>query len=326
MKCSVFVSYSHYDAYLVDPVVKLLRGMEEAVFIDSVSLKPGDRWREQLDSSLASARLVYVFWCHHSKASREVQREYQSAIAVRKLIIPVLFDSTPLPQSLADFQWVDCRSLAGKHHSEWWQNLKGIIELLAGLTGLLGLPLALARVIEVTRRSTPSSTFEVPESSWLPLAVGLIGGLGGMILASRALDRIRPRPQDGATDEIAAAVRADLRARAQGPEQAPDGTHNPSYLHERFQLEWQLPGEVDSMTHVILHDREASVENSLVVGGGRDRAETLLNLWTTLIERNESSAAIDYAALAYWKQTGRKLQRKSPPFPGDARRPDPDHA
>lgn len=47
MAVNVFVSYSHDDAALVTPIVKLLRVNKALVFQDLDSIELGKRWREQ---------------------------------------------------------------------------------------------------------------------------------------------------------------------------------------------------------------------------------------------------------------------------------------
>jgi len=115
MAFDVFVSYSHEDAPLVSPVVRLLRATHRKgttfAFQDRDSIQPGERWREAIGEAIAGARQVIVFWCCHSHASQEVQREYEAALAARRSLMPVLLDSTVLPSVMGDFQWIDFRSL-----------------------------------------------------------------------------------------------------------------------------------------------------------------------------------------------------------------------
>jgi hypothetical protein len=114
----VFVSYSRQDALLVTPVVRLLRATRDFVFLDADTITPGRKWRPEIDSALRSAHLVVVFWCRHSSESTEVQAEYRTAIAAEKDVLPVLLDSTPIADDLAQFQWIDFRELAGERHGE----------------------------------------------------------------------------------------------------------------------------------------------------------------------------------------------------------------
>ena len=112
----VFVSYSHHDAHLVAPVVKLLDLSRDVVFFDRDRIDPGMRWKDEISSALDSVSLMVVFWCSHSSQSREVEQEYRSALVPAKRIVPVRLDETPLPPELRDFQWLDFRHLARSTH------------------------------------------------------------------------------------------------------------------------------------------------------------------------------------------------------------------
>ena len=47
----------------------------------------------------------------------------------------------------------------------------------------------------------------------------------------------------------------------------------------------------------------------MAVGHGADEADTLLDLWTTLVDRNEPSEAIEFVAAAYRRRTGSEPER-----------------
>jgi TIR domain len=112
----LFVSYSHQDASLVTPVVRLLRSTNDFVFLDSDSIKPGRRWAAAIAEAIGGASLVVVFWCLHSSESPQVESEYQSAVQAQKDVLPVLLDSTPVPAVLSEFQWIDFRELGREKH------------------------------------------------------------------------------------------------------------------------------------------------------------------------------------------------------------------
>ena len=118
MSQRIFVSYSHEDASLVTPVVRLLRATRDFVFLDSDTIRPGKKWREELERALGDASLVVLFWCMHSSESSEVEAEYQAAVAAEKDILPVLLDSTPLQYGLDEYQWIDFRELVGGQHAQ----------------------------------------------------------------------------------------------------------------------------------------------------------------------------------------------------------------
>jgi hypothetical protein len=112
----VFVSYSHADASLVAPIVKLIRINKSLVFQDIDDIQPGERWRTKIARGLAESHLVVVFWCDHANQSDEVSKEWKAAIEQEKDLLPLLLDSTPLPPELGEFQWIDFRTV-GPHHS-----------------------------------------------------------------------------------------------------------------------------------------------------------------------------------------------------------------
>src|SRR5262245_43198320 len=114
---NVFVSYSHLDHSLVAPVVKLLRANKSLVFHDIDSIVPGTRWGSAIETALATAHMVIVFWCDHSSRSDEVSKEWKTALALDKDLLPLLLDGTPLPQELREFQWIDFREMVGTTHS-----------------------------------------------------------------------------------------------------------------------------------------------------------------------------------------------------------------
>jgi hypothetical protein len=113
---TVFISYSHADAFLVAPVVALLRVNNSFVFQDITGIKPGKKWRREIDDALNKADLVVVFWCDHANKSDLVKIEWSSAVHQEKDLLPLLLDSTPLPPELAQYQWIDFQKVIGANH------------------------------------------------------------------------------------------------------------------------------------------------------------------------------------------------------------------
>lgn len=114
---SIFISYSHVDIALVAPVVAVLRASRNFVYLDSDSIRPGKKWREELEAAIAKSDMVMLFWCEHSEASIEVGKEIVAAKERGKDLLPLLLDSTALPPTLAEYQYIDFRAAFGKAHS-----------------------------------------------------------------------------------------------------------------------------------------------------------------------------------------------------------------
>jgi hypothetical protein len=185
---SIFVSYSHEDAALVTPVVRLLRATEGLVFQDSDSIGPGKRWRQELDAALVGADLIVVFWCRHSSRSAEVRREYAAAITAGKNVLPVLLDSTPVPENLSEFQWVDFRELAGDGHASAWNSVRQLPKryLFAGLIALLVLA-----ALDFSVANLDHHAYSRPFGA--SLTVWLLSGVAVLALILLIVEARRPR-------------------------------------------------------------------------------------------------------------------------------------
>jgi TIR domain len=116
MARSVFISYSHEDGSLVRPVVALLRGSTDLVFQDITGIRPGKQWKQEIETAVRTCDVLVLFWCIHASRSETVKWEYGIALSAAKDVMPLLFDSTPTPEELTPFQWVDFRELAGRGH------------------------------------------------------------------------------------------------------------------------------------------------------------------------------------------------------------------
>lgn len=105
----IFISYSRADRQRVEGLQILLQALGHEVFFDSRSILPGMRWQETLEQELAGADVIVVFWTRHAARSKWVKREYESFLASKpdRAIVPVLGDTTRLPDALAARQHAD---------------------------------------------------------------------------------------------------------------------------------------------------------------------------------------------------------------------------
>jgi hypothetical protein len=109
----IFVSYAREDEKLVSILVAVMRLTGRDIFHDK-DILPGQKWEPKIWSSLDTASVVMICWCAHSAASEWVKREYLKAVEADKSVVPVILDDTPLPDKLAQYQWIDAREL-GDH-------------------------------------------------------------------------------------------------------------------------------------------------------------------------------------------------------------------
>lgn len=73
----------------------------------------------------------------------------------------------------------------------------------------------------------------------------------------------------------------------------------------RLRLEFAdpIPGTAD-LTHVTLFDSTRPPNFAVATGTGAGREDALLDLWNTLVQRDESPELIERAAEAYRRITG----------------------
>lgn len=115
MNFDIFVSYSHADAAVVQPLTRFLLPTGATVFRDEDAIAPGTRWELRIAQAIRDCRVLYLFWCCHAGQSAFVRSEVDQALALGKAIVPVRLDDTPLPAALGAFQWVDLRPVIGTH-------------------------------------------------------------------------------------------------------------------------------------------------------------------------------------------------------------------
>lgn len=84
----------------------------------------------------------------------------------------------------------------------------------------------------------------------------------------------------------------------------------PAQLDKKpFHLEWHLPLEPGLPTHAALFDLQTTLPELIAESEGGDEAETLLSLWTMLLDPSASADAIAFVADAYARRAGRQPDR-----------------
>ena len=110
------ISYARVDQHQVRAVVTLLRaglkGLDRAVFWDA-DFEPGEPWFAQMSANIDGAAQLFVFWCVHSAASTQVEREVTYALSRAKTVVPVILDDTPLSERLVPVHGIDLRGVIG---------------------------------------------------------------------------------------------------------------------------------------------------------------------------------------------------------------------
>ena len=112
---SVFLSYSRADLPLIEQLAARLRASSPEILIwrDQEKIYGGQQWPKVLGEAIADQEVFLLAWSKNSAISHFVELEWNTAIALKKTIIPCLLDDTPLAPSLSVFHGYSAKDVAG---------------------------------------------------------------------------------------------------------------------------------------------------------------------------------------------------------------------
>ena len=109
MPNSVFLSYSRTNLVTAEELEGQLTMLGLNVWRDQEQLRTGARWPKALGEAIAARDAFLLLWSADSAKSDFVELEWTTALALKKPILPVLIDQTPLPPSLAAYNAASTR-------------------------------------------------------------------------------------------------------------------------------------------------------------------------------------------------------------------------
>ena len=119
----LFISYSSKDSDIVHPLGKLLEASGSKPFIDTNDLTFSQNWESQIDEAIATCRSMLVFWSKNAAKSNQVEREWKTALAHNRPIIPILLTKKPpLPEELKLLHGVRMPDIFDKWRGMLFQN------------------------------------------------------------------------------------------------------------------------------------------------------------------------------------------------------------
>ena len=106
---SIFISYSRADLNIVQQFEQALLANGHTVWRDQESLYGGQQWPKAIGEAIASRDFFLLVWSQHAASSHFVEFEWNTALALKKVILPCLLDDTPLPPSLRAINGIFCK-------------------------------------------------------------------------------------------------------------------------------------------------------------------------------------------------------------------------
>jgi serine/threonine protein kinase len=101
---SVFISYAHSDADIVEKLVRAIQRRGAGVWIDRQGIRPGSRaWGDEILKGMRGAQIVLLFSSARSMASDNVKDEVYLAKELRKPIVVARLDQAPFSDEILMF-------------------------------------------------------------------------------------------------------------------------------------------------------------------------------------------------------------------------------
>lgn len=95
---SIFVSYSHRDALLVDQLEQAYTALGLAYLRDVRVLRSGQQWNEEILRKIEQADIFQLCWSTNASASPYVEQEWRHALRQKRgLFIRPMYWETPMP-------------------------------------------------------------------------------------------------------------------------------------------------------------------------------------------------------------------------------------
>src|SRR5215475_13181926 len=105
----VFFSYTRRDLPILQPLLQDLVEHDITVWCDQDSLYGGQHWPKAIGEAIAAHDVLLLAWSQEAAASRWVEFEWNTALALQKSILPCWLDQTPLPPALSAINGIDAR-------------------------------------------------------------------------------------------------------------------------------------------------------------------------------------------------------------------------
>lgn len=103
---SVFLSYAQADHERAEALEKGLRVRSVSTWRDKTNLHAGAKWPKALGEAVQQTSALALLWSAAASSSEFVELEWNIALALKKPILPILLDETPLPVSLSATQGI----------------------------------------------------------------------------------------------------------------------------------------------------------------------------------------------------------------------------
>lgn len=130
---TIFISYAYADIPFVDRLQADLRQQDFDPWVDRQHLKGGQRWRRELQDAVKRAQVLLIVLSPDAVASKNVQIEYNYALDLGNVVIPLHYRQCEVPMELRAIQWIDFRQ-------SYEQGIEALLQALHSQQHQISLP------------------------------------------------------------------------------------------------------------------------------------------------------------------------------------------
>jgi hypothetical protein len=123
---SVFISYAADTKPLAEELTRALESQGIEAWVDFKDLRPGQRWKDELERAIGAARWVLILVGSGNRATAWQEAEWSAALTRTwgdsdKKLLPVIFGQTEPPPFLRN--WVSLRVDPDKEPTTWTRHV-----------------------------------------------------------------------------------------------------------------------------------------------------------------------------------------------------------
>jgi TIR domain-containing protein len=175
MMFDVFISHSHRDKPAADAACAALEATGVRCWIAPRDVEPGAEWAASIMDAIEQCRVMVLIFSGNANASKQVQREVQSAFDQNKPVIPLRVENIEPGKSLKFYMnsvhWLDALTPPLEQH---------LARLTQRVTGLLGTPPSRANAQDTALQAKMEAATSSADEKIVERIIHLLGELAAM--------------------------------------------------------------------------------------------------------------------------------------------------
>lgn len=102
----IFLSYTRSDLPRIESLLDSLKANDLDIWRDAEDIRGGEKWPKAIGEAIDSHDKILLIWSKDSSQSHFVELEWNTAVALKKTIVPLQLDDTQLPPTLSSYNGI----------------------------------------------------------------------------------------------------------------------------------------------------------------------------------------------------------------------------